>query len=271
MRRPAALLPLLGVVLLLARCGDTAAGDDGDDDGGGGAGTGGDAGAALAGRTFVSTEDVGIPGGGPLNVQFTGDGRLLASAGCNSANGPVSLDGGRLGTGGGLAMTEMGCPGERMGADQWLSDLLAAEPTWELADETTFVLTAGELVVSMTDLDVLEPPVELTGRQWDVDGLSDGEVASSMPAGLAANLRFDNGTFTGFTGCNQVSGTATVDGDTIAFADLVVSQAGCTTGAGYAQSILLGVLEGEARFSITGDRLSLESPSGFGLRAVSAD
>ncbi|TDC46550.1 META domain-containing protein [Jiangella ureilytica] len=264
MRRPAAVLPLLGVALLLAGCGDTAAGDDGD-----GSGTVGDTGA-LAGRTFVSTEDIGVPGGGPLNLQFTDDGRLLASAGCNSTNGPVSLDGGRLDTGDGLAMTEMGCPGERMEADQWLRDLLSAEPTWELTDENTFVLTAGDTVVSMTDLAVLEPPVELTGRQWDVDGLSDGETASSMPAGFTAHLRFDDGTVSGFTGCNDVSGTATVDGDTIAFADVVVSDAGCTGGAAYVQDIVLAVLEGEALFSITGDRLSLETGSGFGLQAVAA-
>jgi heat shock protein HslJ len=269
MRRPAGGIILLGALLLLSGCGDTASGDDGGS-GGSGVATGDDAGAELAGRTFVSTEDVGIPGGGPLNFQFTDDGRLLASAGCNSANGPVRLDGGHLGTGGGLAMTEMGCSGDRMSADGWLADLLAAQPSWELTDDSTFVLTAGDLVVSMTDLDVLEPPVELTGRQWDVDGLTDGQTASSMPAGVTAHLRIDDGAVTGHTGCNELSGTAAVDGDTITFDGIVVTDAACAPDGQHVQDAVLAVLDGEATFSIRGDRLSLETADGFGLQAVSA-
>lgn len=268
--RPAAGTAVLGVLLLLAACGDTAAGDDGGSSATAG-GAGGDA-AGLAGRTFISTEDVGIPGGGPLSFQFMDDGRLLASAGCNTANGSVTLDGGVIDTGGGLAMTEMGCEGERMDSDQWLADLLAGRPSWELAHDATFVLTAGELVVSMTDRDVLEPPVSLTGRRWDVDGLTDGEVASSMPAGFAAHLSIgDDGTLTGHTGCNELSGTATVDGDTVTFADLAVSDAACAPGADYVQETVLAVLAGEARFSITGNRLSLGAADGHGLQAVAAD
>lgn len=266
MGRPAAGIALLGVLLLLAGCGDTAAGDD-TAGGNGDVASGGGDGARLSGRTFVSTDDVGIPGGGPLSLQFMDDGRLLASAGCNGTNGPVRLDDGRL-SGADLAMTEMGCPGERMDADRWLTDLLATEPAWELADDSTLVLTSGDLVVSMTDLEVLEPPVELTGRQWEVNGLTDGDVASSMPADFTAHLRFDDGTVTGHTGCNELSGAATVDGDTLAFADIAVGDAACPPGADYVQETMLAVLDGPVTFSISGTRLSLEAPSGYGLQAV---
>ncbi|RIQ19500.1 META domain-containing protein [Jiangella rhizosphaerae] len=262
MRRPAGGLGLLGVLLLLAACGDSAAGADGAD------GTASGAGAALAGRTFLSTDDVGIPGGGPLNLQFTDDGRLLASAGCNSANGPVDLSGGRL-VAADLALTEMGCEPEVMAADAWLTDLLGAEPAWELADDATLVLTAGELVVSLTDRDVLQPPVELTGRQWDVDGLTDGETASSVPVGVAAFLRIDGDALTGHTGCNELTGTVTIDGDTLTVRDLVTTDVACDGAAGYVEDVVLEALAGDVRFSITGNRLSLEAPSGFGLEAVS--
>ncbi|TDD70204.1 META domain-containing protein [Jiangella aurantiaca] len=262
MRRPAGGLGLLGVVLLLAACGDAAAGADDATD------TDGD-GAELAGRTFVSTEDVGIPGGGPLNLHFTDDGRLLATAGCNSANGPVELSGGRL-VGADLGLTELGCEPEVMASDAWLTDLLAAEPAWELADDATLVLTAGDLVVSLTDRDVLEPPVDLTGRRWDVDGLTDGETASSVPVGIAPFLRIDGDALTGHTGCNEINGIVTVDGDTLTVADLVTTEVACDGAAAYVEDVVLAALDGEVRFSITSNRLSLEAPSGSGLQAVSA-
>ncbi|PZF84437.1 META domain-containing protein [Jiangella anatolica] len=258
MRRPAGRLGLLGVVLLLGACGDAAAGD------------GDGASSALAGRTFRSTEDVGIPGGGPLNLQFTDDGRLVATAGCNSANGPVDLSDGRLGGAGDLGMTEMGCPPEVMESDGWLMDLLGAEPSWELSGDGTLVLTADELVVSLIDRDVLEPPAELTGRRWDVDGLTDGQTASSVPVGITAFLRIDGDALTGHTGCNELSGTVAVDGDTLTVTGLTVTDAACDAAAGYVQQTVLAALDGEVRYSITSNRLSLEAPSGFGLQAMTA-
>lgn len=263
MRRPAGGLGLLGVLLLLTACGDAAAGGAGDD-----AGTG-DAGAELAGRTFVSTADVGIPGGGPLTLTFTDDGRLLASAGCNSTNGPVELAGGRIVVAD-LGMTAMGCEPDVMASDAWVADLLAGEPSWERDGDATLVLTAGELVISLTDRDVLDPPVELAGRRWDVDGLVDGETASSVPAGVTAFLRIDGDALFGHTGCNELSGAVTVDGDTLTVSDLVTTDMACDGAAGYVEDVVLAALEGTVRFSIAGDRLSLQAPGGYGLQAASA-
>ncbi|WP_116947671.1 META domain-containing protein [Jiangella endophytica] len=259
MRRPAGGFGLLGVLLVLAACGDAAAGAAGDD-----------AGAELTGRTFVSTGDAGIPGGGPLTLTFTDDGRLLAAAGCNSTNGPVELARGRI-VAADLAMTAMGCESDAMASDEWVTGLLSAEPSWEL-DGDLLVLTAGERVVSLTDRDVLDPPVGLTGRRWDVDGLSDGEVASSVPAGVTAYLRIDGDVLTAFTGCNELTGTVTVEGDTFTVAGPAVTLAACDDDAvRQVEGAVLAVLAGPVRFSITGDRLALEAPSGHGLQAVSAD
>ncbi|WP_053206439.1 META domain-containing protein [Jiangella muralis] len=260
MRRPAAGLGLLGVLLTPAACGDTATGD---------AAGGSGAGAALAGRTFVSTENVGIPGGGPLTLTFTDDGRLLATAGCNSTNGPVELAGGRI-TAADLGMTAMGCEPEVMASDEWVGELLAAEPAWELGDDGVLVLTADDRGVSLTDRDVLDPPVELTGRQWNVDGLSDGQTASSVPVGVTAFLHIDGDVLSGNTGCNDLSGTVMIDGDALTVTDLAMTELACEGAAQYVQGVVLAALDGDVRVAITSDRLTLEAPSGFGLQAVAA-
>ncbi|SDT67186.1 META domain-containing protein [Jiangella sp. DSM 45060] len=260
MRRPAAGLGLLGVLLTLAACGDTAAGEAEGDPG---------EGAALFGRTFVSTENIGIPGGGPLTLTFTDDGRLLATAGCNSTNGPVELAGGRI-AGADLGMTAMGCEPDVMASDAWVSELLAAEPAWELGDDGVLVLTADDRGVALTDRDVLDPPVELTGRQWDVEGLSDGQTASSVPVGVTAFLRIDGDVLSGSTGCNDVSGAVMIDGDALTVTDLAITEAACEGAAQYVEGVVLAALDGAVRFAITSDRLTLEAPSGFGLHAVAA-
>ncbi|TDE01622.1 META domain-containing protein [Jiangella asiatica] len=250
---------LLGVLVLLAACGDS--GVTASPDGGS------DAGPALAGRTFVSTGDAGIPGGGPLRLSFTDDGRLQATAGCNSLNGPVQLSGGQL-VGTDLAMTEMGCEPDVMESDAWLADLVAAEPAWELTEDDTVVLTAGDLVVTLVDRDVLEPPAELTGQEWDVDTLIDGETASTVPAGVDAYLELDTSTLSGVSGCNEVSGTVAVSGDTITFTELGGTDMLCEEAAMGVEELVLSVLAGEVRYSIDGDRLTLENDTGQGLQAV---
>lgn len=247
----------IAVLVLLAACGEA----DGV------SAAPGPSSSSLAGRTFLSTEDVGIPGGGPLEFRFTDDGRLLATAGCNSTNGPVQLDDGRL-VSTDLAMTEMGCEPEVMASDQWLGDLLAAEPEWELSDDDgTLVLTAGELVVTMVDRDVLQPPAELGGTRWEINTLIDGELASSMPAGTAAFLVIEGDTISGNAGCNDFSGSVAVDGDTLTFGEITTTDKSCGPDVTQVEEIVHAVLGGEVQFSIDGQQLSLTAESGHGLQA----
>jgi heat shock protein HslJ len=100
-------------------------------------------------RVFTSTSvtEHGKPRalveGTKVELQFTEDGRLLAHAGCNQMQGPVSWDGGRL-TVTALSTTLMACltPGLDE-QDEWLAGLLGAAPSWRL-DGTTLVLTGED-------------------------------------------------------------------------------------------------------------------------------
>ena len=75
-------------------------------------------GARFLGRTFLSesvTQDgrpLPLVAGTSIRLTFHDDGRLTASAGCNSMGGPVRTDGGRIAVAD-LATTEMGCDPER--------------------------------------------------------------------------------------------------------------------------------------------------------------
>lgn len=257
--RRSAFRGLLGVASVLVVC------SCGSDSGGPATTTPDD--VRPTGRVFVTT-DADVPGGGPLTLDFTDDDRLLASAGCNSMNGPVRLDDGKL-VATDLAMTEMACPPERMEADEWMSDLLLAEPAWEMSDDDTLVLTAGDLVVTLTDRDVVQPPAALTDQVWKVDTLIAGDVASSVPAGVEAFFTITSeGKITGSGGCNGFGGNVVIADGTVTFGQLGSTLVGCEADVAQVESHLLTVLQGEVQFAISGDRLTLTAESGDGLQAT---
>src|SRR6266545_2259163 len=125
---------VLALVLAVAGCGDKGAGASSPG--------GGD--SPLRGRTFLSTAVT--EGGKPyqlaektlVRLQFTGDDRLIASAGCNSMQGTVRLDGAKIQVSD-LASTGMGCEQQIMEQDAWLSRFLSAKPSWKLDGDTLTV------------------------------------------------------------------------------------------------------------------------------------
>ena len=86
------LVAALAAALLATGCGNTS--------------TGGGGGGEVKGKVFRSTSvtEQGKPRalveGTNVELRFTDDGRLLASAGCNQMQGPVSLDDGKIAPGG---------------------------------------------------------------------------------------------------------------------------------------------------------------------------
>ncbi|MVU77269.1 META domain-containing protein [Nocardia sp. ET3-3] len=98
------------------------------------------------GHSYISTEVTGIPipGGGPLILTFQ-DGRLSANSGCNTATGPVDLQGNRLRVGT-MVHTAKGCLGDRGRADAWQGGLLHSRPTWTLVGDTLTVRGNGSTI-----------------------------------------------------------------------------------------------------------------------------
>ena len=132
----------------------------------------------LRGHTFLSTAvtvagaDHPLAAGTRVSLQFTDDGRLLASAGCNTLSGEIDVAEQKL-SGSGLAMTEMGCAPELMAQDTWLAEVLGAEPAWRL-DGPELTVTSGQTELTLVEREVAEPDVALVETTWVVDTLIDG-------------------------------------------------------------------------------------------------
>ncbi len=224
----------------------------------------------LDGRSFLSvavTED-GAPR--PLapdtRIRLNFDGTNLgASAGCNQIGGTYELDGDRIVYTGG-AMTEMGCDPPRHAQDDWLVAFLGSGPTYALNGHD-LVLTSGTTVVTLLDEEAADPDRPLVGTTWTLTTIFSGGpdgAAVSIPEGVVATLTFnEDGTVDVHPGCNQGSGTYTVDGDTITFGDIAMTAMGCDDARGQVEADVVTVLgAATVQFAIDGAGLTLETEEG---------
>nr|WP_225443726.1 META domain-containing protein [Lolliginicoccus lacisalsi] len=228
--------------------------------------------AGLEGREFISSSVTGtpIPGGGPMRVEFGEDGTLNATAGCNTAFGGVDLSDGRVRTEQ-LAMTLIGCSEETAGADEWLNSLFAGEPEWEL-DGDELVLRTGETTVTLIDREVAEPDQPLVGTTWELRALisEDAITSSASITESGATLRIDEeGRVSGSAGCNNIMGSAQVDGSAVEFSPLATTRMNCSDEKNEVERAVLAVLSaGTVRTTIEADRMTVMSESGDGLEYV---
>jgi heat shock protein HslJ len=227
-------------------------------------GAGEPAGEQLHGRTFLSSETRPHPlvAGTRVSLAFTDDGRLVATAGCNTMSGQVETDEGTL-TVDGLATTDMGCDPPRHAQDDWLAKTLGAGPRWRL-DGPTLTLTAGDTTLVLTDREVADPDRPLRDNTWAVDTVVDGQTASSTPA--TATLEFRDGKVDIFGGCNEGSADYTAAGDTIRFGAAAMTRKACKPDIMRLEAAVLAVVRDSATVEIDADRMTLTQPSGKGIQ-----
>lgn len=235
--------------------------------------TGSDGSDQLPGRSFLSTKvtEAGKPRDlvdqTRISMNFTDDGRLVANAGCNTMQSPVDTGDGRLSMPD-LAITEMGCDPKLHKQDTWLADLLTAKPSWRL-DRDNLVVTSGETQLVLQDREVAEPDAALEGTKWIVTTYVDGETARHQDyadVSEAPHLTFADGKVTGSGGCNNLSGNATISGDTITFESIVATRMACANQSRNTdETHILNVLKGKVSYQVDASSLQLTGPDGKGL------
>ena len=244
------LAPFAVAVLAFVGCADNAAADDAD----------------LTGRTFVSVQVDGdqIPGSGPLTVGFDGD-RISTFAGCNRGSGTADLTDGRITTE--LAMTMMACPPPVGDADAWVSTFFGARPAWSLAGDD-LTLRTDAATVTLRDKKVVDPDRPLTGTTWQVTSLVSAQAVTTSVALEQAKPTLtiaDDGAVSGSTGCNRITGHATVSGASIEFGPLATTRMACPPEVGEIEQAVLRVLKGTVQATLDADELTLSGADGNGL------
>jgi heat shock protein HslJ len=202
---------------------------------------------SLRGRTFLS-ESVTESGvnrplvaGTRIRLAF-GDSGITVTAGCNTLGADVEITEDRLLVGE-LSSTEIGSDQPRDDQDSWLAGILAADPGYTL-DGDHLTLTSGPTTIALLDRRVAEPDRPLEGTVWQLDGLIDGDTASSAPAGVRATLRIGVGQLTGeIDGCGRAS----------------------TTVATVVAGAMTAALDGTVTYRIEASSLTVTNPNGRGL------
>lgn len=224
----------------------------------------------LTGRTFFSTavtED-GTPRdpvpGTRIRLDFA-DGRVSATAGCNTLGGTYGLRDGVLEVSE-LLMTQMGCPDPLAEQDRWLAGLLTGRPSAVVAgDELTLI--QGTTGIALLDRRVTNPDRPLEGPEWIVESLISDQTVSSVPGEARATLTFhEDGTMSVQPGCNTGGGRFVAEGTTVTVTDVILTRMACVDERGELETSVLTVLEaGELNVEIEADALTLRA-GGKGLQ-----
>ncbi|MBI2763273.1 MAG: META domain-containing protein [Chloroflexi bacterium] len=269
MRRPSIItLALLAGILAGGCSADTSADPGGSGAPGTSAAPRGSSGTeTVEGRTFLSTEVEGqtLLAGTRIRLSFQG-GTVGADAGCNSMGGSYQIQGDRLVVPQ-MITTEMGCALDRAAQDQWVAAILSGSAI--ALDGDALTLTGNGIRVTLLDRTVADPDRPLLGTPWTVDGIIQGDAASSVPLGATAVLTFSSGRVDVQAGCNAGSAEAVISNATITFGVLGLTKKICGSDVMELEQSVLLALNGVIGYRIEADALTLTNGAvGLTLRAA---
>jgi heat shock protein HslJ len=247
MKRTLAVAGLCVGLLILAACGSS-----------------GSQGGDLTGKVWALSELGGKPlvAGSGISAEFTADGQVSGSAGCNRYSGSYTASGNKITFASPMASTRMMC--EQAVMDQESAYFRA------LADAKTYSVSGDQLTLYGADKKALAAykaqSQDLAGSSWEVIAYNNGKQAvTSVMAGTALTAEFGNdGTLSGNSGCNTYSGSYKVDGDKITIGPLASTMMACGDPAGVMEqeTMYLAALQSAATYKIEGNAMELRTADG---------
>jgi heat shock protein HslJ len=218
-------------------------------------------GGDLTGKVWALTELKGNPpvAGTGISAEFTADGKVAGSAGCNRYSGTYTVSGSNITFSTQMAMTMMMC--EQAVMDQETAYMQA------LSEAKSFAVTGDQLTLSGGDGNPLAvykaQSQDLAGSNWEVSAYNNGKQAVvGVLEGTTLTASFGtDGNLSGNSGCNTFSGAYKVTGDQITIGPLASTMMMCSEPEGVMdqEGQYLAALQSAAKYQIEGNVLQLRT------------
>jgi len=108
----------------------------------------------------------------------------------------------------------------------------------------------------------------LEGVPWRLVSLPGQLPATLETLKQPANVQFDSGRVTGFNGCNRLSGSYTLSGNSLQLGSLAATSMACIEPASTIESTFNRMFTGTLSYAVTGNRLNLATAAGTVLGFV---
>jgi heat shock protein HslJ len=221
---------------------------------------GGESDLTAQGWILSTIMDQSLVPGSSITAQFTSDGKVSGSAGCNRYSGTYTVSGNSLQLSSPMASTMMAC--EQALMDQESAYFKA------LGEVKTFSISGDQLTLTddnKKSLLVYEAQSQdLAGTSWEVIGYNNGKQAvTSVLAGTTLTAEFGkDGSLTGNSGCNTYNGTYTVTGDQIEIGPLATTRMACPQEIMDQETLYLAALQTAATYRVEGSGMELRTKDG---------
>jgi heat shock protein HslJ len=222
-------------------------------------------GGDLTGKVWALTVLNGQPlaAGTGISAQFTSDGKVGGSAGCNRYTGKYTVSGADITFDPSIATTMMACPQPIMDQESAYLKMLGEARTYTVIKGEELTLIGAD----NTKLATYKAQTQgLAGTNWEAIGYNNGKQAVvSVMLGTTITASFGtDGNLTGNAGCNNYNGTYTVNGNQITIGPLASTRKMCNDPAGVMdqETQYLAALETAATYQIEGTALELRTKDG---------
>ena len=212
-------------------------------------------------------QPVPLVAGSPINLKIDGT-QAGGTAACNHYGGKIHVSASNVSFSE-LAQTEMACIDDRIMASEAAYMTALQKVTTADRSGNAMVLSGPEVELRFA-LIPLVANADLVGTTWVLDSLISGDAVSST-VGERATLRFNaDGTFSASTGCRDVTGRYTVEGNQVQATLDPYDTFACGNGLGDQDIHVLKVLSNGFSAAIQGQSLTLTAEDkGLGYRAAS--